>query len=79
MGAPIATHSFTIPHGGRGGRPLKSVRIVFSALIVSGSLGTIEVGGSTDFAEWVPPNDVLALESRADIVDVAYTAITGRE
>ncbi len=79
VGAPIAAHSFTIPDGGRGGRPFKSVRIVFSALIVGGSLGTIEVGGSTDFAEWVPLNDVPALESKADIVDVAYTAIRARE
>lgn len=78
-GVPIAAHSFTIPDGGRDGRPYKSVRIVFSALIVGGTLGTIEVGGSTDFAQWVPLNDVPALESRTDIVDVAYTAIADCE
>ena len=71
----VAAHSFTIPDGGRDGRPYKSVRIVFSALVVGGTLGTIEVDGSTHFAQWVPLNDVPALESRTDIVDVAYTAI----
>ena len=55
------------------------MRIVFSALVVGGTLGTIEVGGSTDFAQWVPLNDVPALESRTDIVDVAYTAIADCE
>lgn len=36
VGAPIAAHSFTIPDGGRHGRPYSSVRIVFSAVIIAG-------------------------------------------
>jgi 8-oxo-dGTP diphosphatase len=75
VGSPIAEHSFTIPDGGRGGRSYKSLRVVFSAIIVGGELGTTEVGGSTDFAQWVPFEDVQDLESKADIVDVAHAAI----
>lgn len=78
VGPPIAAHSFTVPDGGRNGRPYKSVRIVFSAFIIGGTLGTTEVGGSTDFAEWMPLNEVETLDTKADIVDVAYTAITAR-
>jgi 8-oxo-dGTP diphosphatase len=76
VGSPIAAHSFTIPDGGRDGRPYKSVRIVFSAVIIGGRIGTTEVGGSTDFAEWVPLDQVEGLDSKADIVDIAYAAIT---
>jgi 8-oxo-dGTP diphosphatase len=78
VGSPIAAHSFTIPDGGRGGRPYKSLRVVFSAIIIGGELGTTEVGGSTDFAQWVPLEEVEDLESKADIVDVAYAAIRDR-
>ncbi|WP_323101816.1 NUDIX hydrolase [Intrasporangium sp. YIM S08009] len=75
VGSPISAHSFTAAGSGPGGRPYKSVRIVFSATIVGGSLGTIEVGGSTDFAEWVPLDRIEGLEDKADIVDVAYAAV----
>ena len=78
VGSPIAAHSFTIPDGGRDGRPYKSLRVVFSANIIGGELGTTEVGGSTDFAQWVPFEEVEDLESKADIVDVAYAAIRVR-
>lgn len=78
VGSPIATHSFTIPDGGRDGRPYKSLRVVFSAIIIGGELGTTEVGGSTDFAQWVPFAEVENLESKADIVDVAFAAIRAR-
>ena len=78
VGSPIATHSFTIPDGGRDGRPYKSLRVVFSAIIIGGKLGTTEVGGSTDFAEWVPLDEVESLEYKADSVDVAVAAISPR-
>jgi 8-oxo-dGTP diphosphatase len=78
VGSPIAAHSFTVPNGGRGGRAYKSVRIVFSAMIIGGRLGTTEVGGSTDFAEWVPLDQVEGLDPTADIVDIAYAAILAR-
>ena len=55
------------------GRWLRSLRIVYSARVVGGSLGTTEVGGSTDCAEWVPIVSVPDLP-RAGIVDVALAA-----
>ena len=54
------------------------MRIVLSAVIIGGSLGTTEVGGSTDFAEWVPLAHVDNLASKADIVDIAYAAVMAR-
>lgn len=78
VGPPIAAHTFTVADGGRDGRPYKSVRIVFLAEIVGGSLGTREIDGSTDFAEWVPLDRVEGLASKTDIVDVAYAALTPR-
>ena len=38
VGSPIAADSFTIPDGGRDGRPYKSLRVVFSAYIIGGEL-----------------------------------------
>jgi 8-oxo-dGTP diphosphatase len=78
VGSPIAVHSFTVRGGGRDGRPYKSVRLIFSAVIVGGRLGTTEIGGSTDFAEWVPLEQIQGLDAKAGIVDVAYAAITAR-
>jgi 8-oxo-dGTP diphosphatase len=68
-GSVLTCHSFTAP--GRGARPYKSLRVVFEASVIGGTLGTTEVGGSTDFARWVPIGKVATLAPRADIVDVA--------
>ena len=76
LGAPLATHSFTETDPDRG-RPFKSVRLLYSAEIIGGTLGTLEVGGSTDRAEWLRLSD-LDGEARADIVDVAVSLIRGR-
>jgi 8-oxo-dGTP diphosphatase len=75
VGAPLASHSFTAPDGGHNGRPFKSVRVFFAATVTGGTLGTTEVGGSTDFADWVPIVEVATHASRADIVDVALAAL----
>ena len=51
----------------------RSQRFVFEAAITGGTLGTTEVGGSTDRAEWVP----LALledQPRTPLVDIALAA-----
>lgn len=69
---PLATHVFT-----RGteptGRPFKSVRILYEARIVGGTLGVVEVGGTTDKAEWF---DLTAMpdEPCADVVVVGLEA-----
>lgn len=76
VGVPIVANSFTGKGHHSSGRPFKAVRIVFSAVITGGNLGTTEVSGSTDFAQWIPLEDVPALPSKADIIDVAYAAMT---
>lgn len=55
IGDPFTVHTWSNPHG-RPDRPLpfKAVRVLYDARIVGGELGTLEVGGSTDRAAWVP-------------------------
>ncbi len=50
-------------------RPLVSIRHVFEARIVGGELAA-EVGGTTDWAAWIPLGEVAQLE-RVDLVDAA--------
>jgi len=71
---PLAVHSFTEPTGHGSSRPFKSLRVVFRASVTGGTLGTLEVGGTTDFAAWVPLDGLGREDSRADIVDVAVGA-----
>lgn len=54
-GPVITVHTWSNPDGRRD-RPLpfKAVRVLYDATIVGGELGTLEVGGSTDRAAWVP-------------------------
>ncbi|MEJ7834425.1 MAG: NUDIX domain-containing protein [Nocardioides sp.] len=75
VGAPLVAHSWTTRDDGpRPPRPYKAVRVVFDARIVGGELGTLETGGTTDHAEWIPLSEVRTHASRADIVDVAVSA-----
>lgn len=71
VGRPLTTWSFT---SDQGPRPYKSVRIVFTATIAGGTLGTRERNGTTDFARWVPLDAISSLEPRADVVDFAVRA-----
>ena len=50
-----------------GGRPLKSVRVVFEGRVVAGEL-TNEVDGTTDEARWIPLAEVAGLP-RVPLVD----------
>jgi 8-oxo-dGTP diphosphatase len=72
--APLTTHSWTRVDGDPSGRPFKAVRVVYLAEVVGGILGTLETGGSTDFAEWLPLSEVLAEDLHTDIVGVAVAA-----
>lgn len=74
-GLLMFVHSFTSADGPRPPRPYKSVRIVYTATICGGTLGTLEVGGTTDKAVWMPLSKVLSTESRSEIVDAAVTAL----
>ena len=53
-------------------KPLKSVRVIYAARIVGGSL-TAEVDGTTDEARWWPLDEVAGL-SRVSLVDAGLAA-----
>ncbi|MGH3351859.1 MAG: NUDIX hydrolase [Nocardioides sp.] len=75
VGAPLTTNVYVVPFGVGRRRPYQSTRVIFGARIVGGELGTLEVGGTTDFAEWVPLADAAAVaESTADIVGLGIEA-----
>lgn len=56
---------------------IRSQRFVFDARITGGELGTTEVGGSTDRAEWIPLAE-LDGHPRSEIVDIAVAAHRAR-
>lgn len=78
MERPLITHSFTesatLENGPRPGRPFKSIRIVYTAHICGGTLGTLEVGGTTDRAVWMPLSEVLLDNARGEIIHHAVVA-----
>ena len=74
---PLVVHSWT-GTSEVSGRPYKSVRVVFAASVVGGTLGTLEVRGSTDFAEWVALDRVAEEPSVADIVVIGIDAWRAR-
>lgn len=77
LGRPLTTSIWTTIHDGpRSPRPYKSVRVVFTAAVVGRFLGTVEVGGTTDFAEWIPLSQVPQTTPCADIIDIAVAALT---
>ena len=59
VGRPLTTHTSWSADGPRPPRPFRSVRVIFAASVVSGELGTLEVGGTTDYAQWI---DLAALD-----------------
>jgi ADP-ribose pyrophosphatase YjhB (NUDIX family) len=75
--APLTVHSWT-GTSNLSSRPFKSVRVLYDAEVTGGTLGTTEVGGSTDYAEWLALDEVLAQPSLADIVPVAIDAWRAR-
>lgn len=75
VGSPLVTATGTALDGPRPPRPYKSVRIVFTATVTGGCLGTVEVGGTTDRAAWVSLDQISETAPRADIIDVAVAAL----
>jgi 8-oxo-dGTP diphosphatase len=55
-------------------RWLRAVRAVYAAEVTGGTLGTVEVGGTTDRAEWVEL-DALAGLPHTDIVAIGLAAL----
>jgi ADP-ribose pyrophosphatase YjhB (NUDIX family) len=66
----LAVHSWTLDRDPVRQRPYKAMRVVFAAVVIGGTLGMLEVDGSTDRAEWHLVDTVPGLV-HADIVDVA--------
>jgi 8-oxo-dGTP diphosphatase len=75
VGHPMAVDTFTEAHWGRDRRPYKSVRVIFHVRITGGRLGTTEMNGSTDFAQWISIAEVPPLSPKADIIDVTTAAL----
>src|SRR5690625_4111075 len=73
-----ATQHVTGPAGTRFPRPYRSQRFLFHARIVGGRLGTVEVGGTTDFARWVPLANFPLAEHTAAVVDLAVSRLGAR-
>jgi 8-oxo-dGTP diphosphatase len=74
----LGEDAFTVPPSERTGgarRPLRSIRLVFEARVVGGTL-TDEVGGTTDRAAWIPLAEVAGLE-RVPLVDIALRLLSG--
>jgi 8-oxo-dGTP diphosphatase len=67
---PLTTHSFTVP-ARDGRRPLKLVGVLYGARVIGGGLGTLEIGGTTEFAAWVPLDDVPMEPPTPEIVRLA--------
>ena len=76
-GALLAEDFFT-RRGTRVDAWLRFQRFVFEAEITGGDLGTTEVGGSTDYARWVPLAE-LEGQPRGSIVDIALAAHRAKE
>jgi 8-oxo-dGTP diphosphatase len=73
----LGEDAFTVPSSERTGgawRPLRSIRLVFEARVVGGTL-TDEVDGTTDRAAWIPLAEVPGLE-RVALVDVALRLLS---
>ncbi|TSI18776.1 NUDIX hydrolase [Brevibacterium aurantiacum] len=75
---PLTTHTFTENRSNSArrrsvSRPFKGVRVVYEADITGGMLGTLEVDGTTDRAEWLAI-DSLADVRHARIIDIGLDA-----
>lgn len=75
VGRPLFTDHVIADWSTRSSRPYKALRVCFAATITGGELGTTEVGGSTDFCEWMPIDDIGEQASRARIIDLALQAL----
>jgi 8-oxo-dGTP diphosphatase len=72
LGPLLGVHTFVLPPHVRinvTDRPLKSVRVVFSARVTGGELRH-EVDGTTDEARWIALDEVAGLD-RVSLVDIA--------
>jgi 8-oxo-dGTP diphosphatase len=69
----LLTEHFSTGRGVRFEGWFRSQRFVFEATIIGGELGTTEIGGSTDHADWVLLAE-LEDQPRTPLVDIALAA-----
>lgn len=78
LGRPLFTHTIVQPltwePGAQPPRPFKSVQIGYLATVSGGHLGTVEEGGTTDYAAWLTLEEAVLADSRMGLVDVAVAA-----
>lgn len=72
VGELVTDHFFTRRREGH--KPFRAQRFVYLARVTGGELGTVEVGGSTDFARWMPLREIAGQPARTEILDVALAA-----
>lgn len=72
----IVGESHVLRAAGEQALPVRSQRFIMTATITGGELGTTEVGGTTDFARWVPIGTVPELGVRSDVIDLAIDLLT---
>ncbi len=77
VGAVVALNHFTVTSAERS-RPFRAQHFLLDARITGGRLGTVEVGGTTDFARWVPLADFPLGERAEDIVHLAVRYLQSR-
>ena len=73
----LASDTFA-PQPEPGQRPCMGVRVVYTATIIGGTLGTVEIDGSTERAAWIPIDEVDASGPCVRLVDVALRALEAR-
>ena len=79
LDGPLAIHTFTLDQGVTPDRPYKGVQLLYAAHVTGGSLGTVEVGGTTDLAAWFPMEALPRQDPLSPIVRMALKAHDARD
>ncbi|MGL5810411.1 MAG: NUDIX domain-containing protein [Nocardioides sp.] len=74
LGPILATHVFTRPAASPETRAFRWLRVLYAARVTGGTLGTLEVGGSTDFATWMPIEELRTAPARRELIEHGLAA-----
>lgn len=74
LGRLLTVSTKTAPRSFQRDVPFRAARVVYEAEVIGGTLGTTEVGGTTDRAEWIPLERLAALGPHSDLVRIALEA-----
>lgn len=73
----LTTRTATAPRS-EAGRPFQAASVVYTAEVVSGELGTLEVDGTTEFADWVPFAEARDLSRSSAAIGLALDVLAAR-